>query len=333
MKNSFNKILLPLILMFLVGCNSNKESESISDIASEKVDFSSLKILSPQGAPAVAFYNYSDNNNYTTNATPSNIVASMSEKSDIDVVVIDTVSGIKAINNGAPYKMAATITFGNFYIAATGNDDNSVMDNDDTIVLFGQNQTPDYIFNYLYGTENFSNIEYVTAVSDAAKCLITGKNSVTGSTVDYVFVAQPVLYNALNNKNAATYGKASVYKDIQKEYEEKSNNKKMIQASVFVKTTDTSSEYTAKIDAFLNSLEKDINAVISNPELVVNGFNKVSSEEATAKYSIPGMVAKAVLSENNGLGLGYQKALTIKDQIDAFINLFGQKVTNENIYY
>ena len=76
MKNSFNKILLPLILMSLVGCNSNKESESISDIASEKVDFSSLKILSPQGAPAVAFYNYSDNNNYTTNATPSNIVAS-----------------------------------------------------------------------------------------------------------------------------------------------------------------------------------------------------------------------------------------------------------------
>ena len=195
----------------------------------KKQTVETVKVICPTGAPAVAFYTHFDDENFETNGTPSNIVSFMNETSPYDAVVIDTVSGIKAINNGAPFKLLSTITFGNFFIASTGHDEDGVMDASDKIVLFGKNQTPDLLFHYIYGTDYDASIEYVTAVSDAAGCLASGKNVATGSDVDYVFVAQPVLFATLNNKNAPTYGKSGVYANIQDEYKNyKEDNEKEI---------------------------------------------------------------------------------------------------------
>ena len=270
-----------------------------------------------------------NNKNFETNSTPANIVSMMTNKSDKDIVVIDTVSGIKAINKGAPYKIAATITFGNFYIASTGNDDNGVMETDDTIVLFGQNQTPDYIFHYLYGDIFDSNVEYVNNVQDAAKCLASGKNITTGSTIDYVFIAQPVLYTILNNKDSLTYGKASVYKDIQEEYKNKTNNMPLIQASVFVNNKTSEKD----IKKYLKTLEDKINDALDNPEVITSQSNSLSDEELLALYGINLNVAKKVIENNNSLGLGYKEAKENKEAIDTFVNLFNMGDTDEEIYF
>lgn len=299
---------------------------------SSKVDTSGLKIVTPTGAPAFAFYNHASSSNFETNSTPSNIVAMMNDKSDKDIVVIDTVTGIKAIQKGAPYLLAANITLGNFYIASTGNDDNNVMDEDDKIVLFGEKQTPDLVFHYIYGDVFDKNIEYVTNVQDAAKCLASGKNLVTGSSIDYVFVAQPVLYTILNNKNAATYSKAGIYENIQDKYKEKSDNLSLIQASVFVKNSDES-EYNKTISAFLKDLKSDITSVISNPNLMDNTIGKLETEVATSLYGTNYQMVKKVIEDDNSLGLGYIKAIDNKKAIDNFISLFGMDKTNEEIYF
>ena len=290
---------------------------------------SSLNIVCPTGAPSVAFYNYSDNEHFTTNGKPDNIVAMMTKRSTKNIVVIDTVSGIEAINNGAPYKIASTITFGNFYIASTGNDDNNTLDPSDTIVLFGKEKTPDLIFHYLYGNDYDNSIEYVDNVQDASKCLASGKNLITGHSVDYVFIAQPALFSVLNNQEALTYGKSSVYVNIQDAYKEKTNNLELMQASVFVKN---GSDKTL-VHEFLSSLESDISQAISNPNLVVEGMSKISDEEAELLYGIKKNAAKQVLSNNNSLGLGYKSAYQHKDAIDNYISLFGLGETNEEIYY
>ena len=299
---------------------------------SSKVDTSGLKIVTPTGAPAFAFYNQASSSNFETNSTPSNIVAMMNDKSDKDIVVIDTVTGIKAIQKGAPYLLAANITLGNFFIASTGNDDNNVMDEDDKIVLFGEKQTPDLVFHYIYGDVFDKNIEYVTYVQDAAKCLASGKNLVTGSSIDYVFVAQPVLYTILNNKNAATYSKAGIYENIQDKYKEKSDNLSLIQASVFVKNSDES-EYNKTISAFLKDLKSDITSVISNPNLMDNTIGKLETEVATSLYGTNYQMVKKVIEDDNSLGLGYIKAIDNKKAIDNFISLFGMDKTNEEIYF
>ncbi len=299
---------------------------------SSKVDTSNLKIVAPTGAPAFAFYNHANSNNFETNSTPSNIVAMMNDKSDKDIVAIDTVTGIRAIQKGAPYLLASNITLGNFYIASTGNDDNKVMDEDDKIILFGENQTPDLVFHYIYGNVFDKNIEYVTNVQDAAKCLASGKNLLTGSSIDYVFVAQPVLYTILNNKNATTYSKAEIYENIQDKYKEKSDNLSLIQASIFVKNSDDS-KYNKTINNFLKSLKSDITSVINNPNLMDNTIGKLETEVATSLYGANYQMVKKVIEDDNSLGLGYIKAIDNKKAIDNFISLFGMDETNEEIYF
>ena len=116
-----------------------------------------------------------------------------------DIVVIDTLSGLNAIKDAdAPYQILATITFGNFYLVGTGNDDDQTIDADDKIVLFGQNQTPDKLFKFLY--PNFTNITYVTNFQESGKCLCSGKTTNGAEDADYVFVAEPILTNILTNQ-------------------------------------------------------------------------------------------------------------------------------------
>ena len=311
----FKKLLL-IPLLLLTSCNSN-------------VDTSTLNIVCPTGAPAICFYNESENPNFETNSTPSNIVSMMNSNSDKDIVIIDTVSGIKAINNGAPYKLASNITLGNFFIASTGLDEDKVMNKGDTIILFGQNQTPDYIFHYLFENQFDDSIEYVTNVQDASKCLASGKNLITKSSVDYVFIAQPALYTILNNKEALTYGKSNVYLDVQEEYKKKSNGLSLIQASVFVKETSD----RKMIDSYLKKLKNDINVAIETPEVITEPISKIGEELALSLYGVNLNVAKNVLSDNNKLGLGYINAKDNKQAIDNFINLFGVEETDEEIYY
>ena len=304
--------LLTLTALALCGCNKTP------------VDTSGLKIVCPTGAPAYAFYNHAQNNNFETNGTPSNIVAMMSAASDKDIVVIDTVSGIKAINNGAPFKLSSTITFGNFFIAATGNDDNGVMDDGDVIVLFGEHQTPDLLFTYLFGDTLNTNKQFVGNVQDAAKVLISGKNFVTGDNADYVFVAQPVLFNALQkNPNASTY------LNVQDAYKEKTGGKSLLQASVFIRD-----EVDQKVSKqFLEDLKKDIEKETETPDVIAEALKDLSAEEIASIYGVPAETAVAVLKDGNGLGLGFKNAKENKDNIDSFIELFGLDKTNEKNYY
>lgn len=313
-----NKLLISVLLLSLTSCGT--------------VDTSSLKIVTPTGAPSIAFYKEVGNANFETNSTPSNIVAMMTSSSDKDIVVIDTVSGIKAINNGAPYLLAANITFGNFFIASTGKDDDGIMNEGDKIVLFGQSQTPDLLFHYLYGESFDSNIEYVANATAAAQCLASGKNVSTSSEIDYVFLAQPALYTILNNTKAPTYGKASIYKNIQEEYKAKTNNQELVQASVFVRKSDDK-DYNKMLKAYLENLNQAINEAIENPTLVKESMDQISAEEVTSIFQINSNAAKAVLEDNNGLGLGYKKALDNKQSIDSFISLFSLGETNEEIYF
>ncbi len=288
-----------------------------------------LKILCPSGAPAIAFYNYSTNSNFETNSVPKNIVSMMNKTSDKDIVVIDTVSGLKAIGNGAPYKLASTITFGNFFIVSTGNDSNGIMEPGDKIVLFGEKSTPDLVFHYIYGDIYDEGIEYVNAANDAASCLARGINLATSSKIDYVLMAQPSVLATLTNASANTHGKSQIYKNIQKEFKEKSNSHEIIQASIFIKdTTDKT-----KVNEFLYSLENDIIDGTTNPDLIKQGMDKLDQMEAQTLYGLSSNIAKAVTLDGNQMGLGYKQAYTNKENIDFFISLFGMEVTREEVFY
>ena len=315
------KVLLILLILSLFACTNKKE---------EEINVANLKITVPSGAPSLAFYNEIDNKNFQTGDAKS-IIAELSGSKEADIIVIDTVNGIKALNNGANYKLAATITFGNFFLASTGHDENGVIDKDDYIVIFSQGATPDLVFHYLYGNDYDEGIHYVNAVSDASACLISGINIYDDDKqgqeepyVDYVFVAQPALFAAMKqNENI------KVYADMQKLYKEKSGLD-MIQASIFI--SNNLSE--ANANAYLTKLEEDINELIDNPEIFVKATESMSDDEIKDLFGIPNAsIAMAVIKQNNVIGLGYKKAIDNKDAIDEFINIFGVEKTSEEIYF
>ena len=300
------KIKSLLLSTLLLCCSCNQTNENIT-------------ILTPTGAPALAFYNYLESDSFESNSTPLNIVSSMTEKGS-DIVVIDTIKGVQTINNGAPYKLAATITFGNFYIASTGNDDNNTMDKDDEIVIFGKGQTPDKVFNLIYGSDY--NLNYVASVQEANKCLVSGKTLDLEKEVDYVFIAQPVLTNALEkNQNA------SIYANIQEEYS-KVTGKELIQASVFVK--DTLSKNNTK--NFLKSLNNDINELLEDPNLLNEATKSIDQQIVSTKLGVATALAIKTLNNNNSIGLGFKYACENKEDIDNFISLFNLEITDEKIY-
>lgn len=309
------KKILVVLLLLLCGCSS---------------DNGELSVVCPSGAPSLAFYNELHNDSFHTGDAQS-ILPELKSDVGSDIVVIDTVNGIKALNAGANYKLAATITFGNFYIASTGIDDNGIMEDGDYIVLFSKGATPDLIFHYLYGNEMESNIHYVSAVSDASACLIKGINiSDDQRTIDedpyveYVMIAEPALSVALLKND-----KASIYLDVQEEYMNKSDGLFMIQASVFVSNR-LSNEI---VDEFLNSLENNINSLLDNPNLFIEETSELSDDEIKDIFGVPnGKIASKILSDNS-IGLGYRRSYEIKDTIDRMLNIFDVGKTNEEIYY
>lgn len=303
------KKLFTIILIFiLASCSTSKE----------------VSIVCPTGAPSLAFLNEIDNPNFETNSVATNIVSLMSNGSDKDIVVIDTLSGVKAIKNGAPYKLAATITFGNFFIAATGTDDNNLMDKGDKIVIFGQGMTPDVIFHLIFNNEFDDSIEYVNAVADAGKVLASSKNFESGSTIDYVFIAEPVLSTILNNKDALTYGKASIYMNIQDEYK-KLTGSELVQASLFIKDGFNDKDY-------LNRLNENINKLLNDENYVNELIADKDSDELSTIYGLNSNLIVNVLNSNS-INLGFKGAYDNLEAINFYLNLFNEEGINEEEIY
>ena len=313
------KILsLLAVAVLLTSCNVKKQ-----------YDRSTLSIVTPTGAPALAFYNYSSSENFETNSNPAEGIVPQMVAGKKDVVVLPTNAGMQAIiNKNANYQLAATITFGNFYLVSMNNDENNTLDASDTILLFQKNNVPDKIFHYIYGNEYDANIHYVAAVSDAAAAANAGSfvDADSGDRIvpNYVLLAQPVLMTVLSKNQDKGYVVAA---DLQAKYKEKSNNHALFQASVFIKKT--VEKETAK--SFLESLKDDINAVLADPDILTNTLKDVTDVQTL--YGIAPSMAATVTKTNNGMGLGFAYAKENKEAVETFLKLFNIEGFDEEIYF
>ena len=312
------------VALALTACNTNSSNQGTGEF-----DRTSLSIITPTGAPALAFYNYSGSERFETNSNPAEGIIPQMVTGQKDVVVLPTNAGMQAIlNKKAEYQIAATITFGNFYLVSMNNDTNKTLDADDTILLFQKGNVPDKVFHYVYGDDYNSNIHYVSAVSDAAAAVNAGffADAETGNNIvpNYVLLAQPVLTTVLNKNADKGY---AVYADMQAKYKEKSNNQALFQASVFVKK----SLDRKVVTSFLDSLKTDIDAAIKNPEVIQEALK--DAQDAQTVYGIAPAMATTVTKNNNGMGLGFERAINNKEAVETFLKLFGIEGFDEEIYF
>lgn len=290
-------ILSTMALIFaLVGC-SKEETK--------------LKILAPTGAPAVSIYMYGKDDNFTTTSNPATGLIPNFKTNNYDIIIAPTNGGLMQIKSGAEFKIAATITFGNFYIVASGKDEDGVINAGDKILCFQENDIPGLVYKYVYGDLGL-DVMFVAGV-DATKACIENNFSIkedetTTIEFDYVFTAEPVL----------TATKTTMFKNVQEDFVSKSKGLSITQASIFV----SNHANKEKVDAFLIQLEQDIKNAINNPELLKTNMEKVGeAKEQQNKFGVTGAVAMAVTNANNGFSLGYKKAKDIKDDIQNTVNL------------
>ena len=312
------------VALALTACNTNSSNQGTGEF-----DRTSLSIITPTGAPALAFYNYSGSERFETNSNPAEGIIPQMVTGQKDVVVLPTNAGMQAIlNKKAEYQIAATITFGNFYLVSMNNDTNKTLDADDTILLFQKGNVPDKVFHYVYGDDYNSNIHYVSAVSDAAAAVNAGffADAETGNNIvpNYVLLAQPVLTTVLSKNADKGY---AVYADMQAKYKEKSNNQALFQASVFVKK----SLDRKVVTSFLDSLKADIDAAIKNPEVIQEALK--DAQDAQTVYGIAPAMATTVTKNNNGMGLGFERAINNKEAVETFLKLFGIEGFDEEVYF
>ncbi|MCR5491286.1 MAG: hypothetical protein K6F32_04065 [Bacilli bacterium] len=329
-----NLLMFPAILA-MASCGTAATSSGASSQASETSSPEehsavpvTLKVACPAGAPAVAFYQHiQESEQYLEiNSNASNVVGYLTENSGKDIVVAPTNAGITSIvKKSAPYKIAATITFGNFYVASTGNDEDKTMNNDDYVVLFQQNNVPDKLFNYVYGDLGLTNIHYVNAASDAAKALISGVDSSNDNAkVDYVLMAEPALSTALS-KNA----NASEYSNLQTAFAAKSNDMALTQASIFV----SNSADEISVASYLKDLETAVKDFLGNPTVIDSYLNGLEEEAITSKFNASAAVLKTMASNDNRMGLGFVEAAENKDAIANFMKIFGMESVSEEVYF
>lgn len=317
--------LLPALAL-LASCG-NPSSSSLPSEASQKSEAPyslDLKVACPAGAPAVAFYRHVQSANLEVNADPANVAAYLTGNSDKDVVVLPTNAGLTAITKkNAPFQIAATITFGNFYLASTGNDDNETLDDDDYVVCFQQGNVPDKLLQYSYPT--LTNIHYVTAASDAAQVLISGTNiSDNNAKADYVLMAEPAL-----TANISKNEKAKEYSSIQEVFKQRSGNKEITQASIFVRN----SLEKNKVDAFLNDISSSVSSFLATPTVLDSYLEGMDENAVKAKFSSPAAMIKNMAAKNNRMGLGYKGAYENRAAVENFSALFGIADIHEEVYY
>ena len=313
-----NVLYISLLAIALTACSGSGKKE---------VKPLTLSVATPNGAPALAFYKHLNDSKLEINADPSNIITYMATGSK-DVVILPTNAGVQAIKSkGLNYQIAATITFGNFYLAATGNDGNERLDEGDYVVLFQQNNVPDKLFRYIYEHKlDELDIHYVNAVSDAAACLVSGKNIAdNNATVDYVLMAEPALTTALN-KNEEAYE----YANLQEIYPGVVQNKQIMQASIFINKNVNKDD----ANSFLTNVKQDINELLNDADIIDSYVEGMEDVSLASKLGGNAATIKAMIKNNNRVGLGFKEAFPNKESIDFFLLLWpaiGE--TSEEIYY
>ena len=265
MKKSF-VVLALLSAMTLTSCGESSHK---------------ISILTPTGAPAAAFYSFVNNEDYTyeTNSTPANVGAQL-QHNQYDAVVFDFYNGLRSIKkNDTNYRLARIITGGNLYLVGIDHENEPTSENPGYIVSFGQGLLPDLVYQSIYGTEIASATNYVAGVSDCAGILQSGVHN--GNDVDYVLVAQPVLFAQLTN--SPIKDRLTVVSSLRTKWEEKTGQKAIPQAGLFVNINSYNSN-KSNFEAFFAELDDSIDTCIEDPTTMKLGLEAYGDSEAQKAF-------------------------------------------------
>lgn len=286
---------LMLASLMLAGCASQK---------TEKTDY---KILCPSGAPTLAFLSsyeeIVENGSFDVTEGTEQLIAELSKQdSEYDVIVAPVNLGAKLIAAGkTDYRLDGILTWGNLYIVGTAG----ALEKEGNILLFGEGAVPAKVYEA-------SQIKTTLEPSYLGEAALVSADLASGKA-EAGMLAEPLA--------SATIAKAkqqnitlSILVDLQEAYSQTNGTDYGYpQAAVFVKKGTDISSLTTKIAAFADSDMADAATYLE--------------QIGTDTFGLPD--AKIVVASLERQNVHYQKASEVKEQLTAFLELFGIAYSDE----
>ncbi len=308
-------ILLIVSLVFFAGCSQKPANSD---------DKTSLKILSPSGAPALALVDlFSMPEMYTIDVVDGADVlqaAFVQPEGEYDVSVAPTNLGVKLAQAGkTEYRLAGVVTWGNLYVLA---ENENVLKNENIVfAAFGEQAVPGLVFNHVKDQLSLNEITYYNSVTEAQAALLSGN-------ADAALIAEPAA--------TATIAKAkeknmnfNIIADVQALWKNTTGSLGYPQASIFVKTTE---QNEIQIDSLLDQISSSIEKYLSDAEN--SQFDSIVQSIDLAGTETLGVPNAQVCAKSySRLGLRYRPAVECEKELKDFLNLFGIEYVPESVLY
>ncbi len=205
-----------------------------------------LNMLVPSGSPQFAQLYMQNSSDYeVTVVQGADPLVSAFASESYDIIIAPTNLGAKLYQSKQSYQLAASITWGNYYLISKEVIKLDDLDNQD-VIAFGQNQTPDAILQYVL-KDIPVQISYLDSVTSVVSDFI-----IDGSQI--YLVAEPSL-----SILKASYTLSII--DLQDLYQEKTGRNSYPQASVFV-NSELSDRMVKNIK---DDFKKSIEDTLDNP--------------------------------------------------------------------
>jgi NitT/TauT family transport system substrate-binding protein len=278
-------------LLFVSGCSSAAKTET-----------EPVKVLAPQGAPALAVMGMEGDNVEIDYVDGQDLLLSELSKTDgeYDIIAAPVNLGVKTWKEAETYQLNSILTWGNLYIVSETEDWDS---EGQTIALFGEGAVPGLVFTNLF-PELAASSEYYASVSEASQALLAKQ-------ADSALLAQPAAAAAINKGTDQDLNLSTVV-DIQQLWQEKydTSTKGYPQAALFVKK---GSEEKVK-DALKTLQEFLDDADTESIETKVDAYG-------ADVLGVPS--AKLAAATWNAQNIHYVPAAEAKEDLAKFLDVFG----------
>ena len=324
MKKTF--LILPFAALALASCGSVSSSG-----VSSSIDDYDVKVVTPVGAPAIAFYDQGNNANWVSSSDPTNVVLPAFGTDNYDAIVFDGTTGLNVIQkNSYNYKLAQWVSGGNFYVVSTKHLAADAFDKSYKVDGFVKTGNAAQSFLSLAATRwawaldttadyPTGSVKWETGVASVLTNLTTNP-----SGFDYYVIAEPSL-TAAKTALAAQGVALNVIYNLQTEWKAQSGQLTIPAAALFVNNTSYASHKGA-IDEFLADTQTRQDTAVDDVATVKTALDGFGSDAAVqSRFGFTSTLA-AALQADGADKFGILKTGDIANKED-FANAFAAQIS------
>lgn len=325
-------------MLLVSGCGNtssdNSDSAKLDNSSDISFDNSSdasydnqVKIIVPDGTPALSLANFYANNEsmYSTLDIVSGsrpLLAAFGSAS-YDIIVAPTNLGAKFYNKneGEKYLLYQTVVWGNLYVVCNEEISSFGDLKDKKVIMFGEESTPDIVMKSLAQYYNINLNIYEGAYQSDVQTATSKYIALENKENVCVVTAQPVL-SKLSNKLGNNI------LDLQEEWAKMTGSYSYPQASIFVKES-----LKGKIDNILKAMVDSIKSIENNVALTAeNAMNMYDSFKSMGKEVLENAIPKCHFGIDENQKDAINAYFTKMSDL-GFAKQYGEILPDEKFYY